>query len=165
MDVDQVDDDILVSPDGKSIDILARNKVFVSREKKVFVSLSLGEKVFIKGQINVEVISGVIEVLGSFIKPSDGIKTLFSPKGYSLLYIGAHQESDISESEQNLNHFLKALTFENKEEVKEILIKKSKHVVFALTKVKQDPENMDLYLKHSSGGGLKLFARDDTKFK
>ncbi len=142
-----------------------KNKIFLSDQKKVLVRLSVGEKIYIKGQVNVKVVCGVLEVLGSYIRPTDGVKTVFSPRGYSLLYIGAHEGDDPSGCKSNLKQCLDRLTFQDDDEVRGIIEEDKDSVVILLSKVPDETDCINLYLKHSVGGGLRLFARDETKFR
>jgi hypothetical protein len=147
----------------KQLELKYREQVFFTEQNQVLVRLAEGEKIYIKGQVNVEALCGVLEVLGSYIRPTDGVKTVFSPRGYSLLYIGAHKGAGLSDI--SLSECLDRLTFQDNDEVRGIVESDSSSVIALLSRVPDDTDCINLYLKHSSGGGLRLFARDDTKYR
>lgn len=164
MEVDQETTDGRESSSNK-LEVNCKDKFFLTDENKVLVRLSVGEKIYVRGQVNVEAVCGVLEVLGSYIRPTDGVKTVFSPRGYSLLYIGAQEGKDPSDCESKLNEYLDKLTFQDNDEVRRI-VEASKSSVFALlSRVPDETDCINLYLKHSVGGGLRLFAKDDNKFR
>ena len=54
--------------------------------------------IYLKGKLDVKVIRGSIEVLGHTIKPLPLWTSLYSPRGFSLLYLGAKAENSTQEN-------------------------------------------------------------------
>jgi len=92
--------------DGESLEQLINFKV-ISKEK-VLLCLKHDTKFYFKGKISVKVLKGKIEILGSTINPSSLYSSVYSPRGYSLLYIHGLQDdsTDATDAENDLSAVL-----------------------------------------------------------
>ena len=72
----------------------------ISKDTALF-SLPDNSSIYLKGKLDVKVVRGSIAVLGHTIHPSPIWTSLYSPRGFSLLYLGAkagrHAEENISQ--------------------------------------------------------------------
>jgi len=69
----------------------------ISKDTALF-SLPDNSSIYLKGKLDVKVVRGSIEVLGHTIHPSPIWTSLYSPRGFSLLYLGAKAGRDAQEN-------------------------------------------------------------------
>ena len=78
----------------------------LASKDKAVISLSNDTKFFFKGQLQIKVLKGKLEILGHFITNKDKkFQHVYSPKGYSLLYCHGFQddtEADVTKLSSDL---------------------------------------------------------------
>lgn len=156
---------ILPEQDTQNVDptsqcFTSENVILLSEDKVLFF-FKEKDWVYFKGKVFVEVLIGELEVIGATLKPEDGPTEVFSPRGYSLLYLAGKRCDEKNKAVKDLEQQL-AKHPVNHDLRKRLISEWNGSTVAVLTRVNIVNDSISKHLQYSSGGTVSLFGREQN---